>query len=702
MKIKVVSVRCALMLMMLCVSVINVAAQNRKSALPIEISVAPNGRLNIACGAIKLNNAAPVVDGKSFANVTGRVVERNANRLIVNYDLGAETGTFVLTVEQSRANEPSLSYKITNVPANKNFYNFGLKFENVTGMTRYYRSGYHSWDGSLYVQPENLQVMRDDEKRYDKGFAVSQIVPANNAAALTFGFERHDKFQQTFTYNTRQLPPSLEILTHWDLKTVDAKRECGSEVLRFFVDENYENGLKRWARIVAARATLKPRLDKTPLNGWNSWYDQYAYITDASVIEYLNGTKQVTTREKLPMKFFQIDDGFTPEMGDWLLTDYDFPRGVKPLLDDVRKGGFQPGLWIAPFMVGNRSQLFRDHPDWVLYDLKTKEPKPMWRLFGEYRWHKRSEEYYVLDASNPQAFEYLQKVFRTWRKDWGSEFFKTDFMHYGSEWGPDEVRYHTPGMTRIEVWHKVAKMIRDEIGEQATYLGCGAPLWAGVGLFDATRIGGDIGVSWTGGVSAQSLLQDLPARNFTNHILYQIDPDSILLRDKFHQLSNNEVRLLALFGAMSGGVMTTSDNLAAISPERVALWKMMLSDKKQTARYPFLGRDELRYLPVPGDTIEKPNHAATGSPLVVQVRDSSDGKSHIVHVLNISTQKSSRTLTLDELGIDGTRYVYEWTAKQMMNQPTNELVFTVDSHDSKLFFLSPRAFKSEPQTLTLD
>ena len=54
-------------------------------------------------------------------------------------------------------------------------------------------------------------------------------------------------------------------------------------------------------------------------------------------------------------------------------------------------------MWIAPFMVGNRSGLYREHPDWVVQDRQTGGPLAQMRFYGEFRWHKRSEEYYVLD-----------------------------------------------------------------------------------------------------------------------------------------------------------------------------------------------------------------------------------------------------------------------------------------------------------------
>src|SRR5688500_17326750 len=170
---------------------------------------------------------------------------------------------------------------------------------------------------------------------------------------------------------------------------------------------------------------------------------------------------------------------------------------MTPLLDDIRAAGFTPGLWIAPFMVGNRSRLFREHPDWVVRDRQTGGPLAQMTFYGEFRWHKRSEEYYILDVTHPDAEAYIRQVFRTWAQDWGAGYFKTDFMLFGAEHGPDRVIWHQPGLSRIAIWRRMASLIREEIGD-ALWLGCGCPLWASAGYVDAVRIGRDVGVRWTG------------------------------------------------------------------------------------------------------------------------------------------------------------------------------------------------------------
>ena len=84
----------------------------------------------------------------------------------------------------------------------------------------------------------------------------------------------------------------------------------------------------------------------------------------------------------------------------------------------------------------------RDRNGRVVRDRATGEPIAHMKFYGEFRWHKRSEEYYVLDITHPDAEAYIRKVFRTWRREWGAGYFKTDFMLFGSEYGPDRAVWH--------------------------------------------------------------------------------------------------------------------------------------------------------------------------------------------------------------------------------------------------------------------
>jgi hypothetical protein len=110
---------------------------------------------------------------------------------------------------------------------------------------------------------------------------------------------------------------------------------------------------------------------------------------------------------------------------------------------------------------------------------------------------------------------------------------------------------------------------------------------------DSVRIGRDIGVSWRGHHSAESLLRDQTSRNFANGIFWQADPDCILLRSRFHELTDTEVRSLALFAALSGGLLLTSDQLDEVSDERRQLLAQLVGDGQvRTCAFPQLGQQD--------------------------------------------------------------------------------------------------------------
>ena len=491
-------------------------------------------------------------------------------------------GRFALELDAG-GSIPRIQWTLADFPPGRELLRLGLVIRRIGQLRAYLRNGYFSWDGSYFVQPAD-EVAQGPLT----GFAVTALLPAGTEqAAITLGFERHERFQQTFTFAPRG--EQLTIETLWDNAARPADQICAGEWLTLRREEGIEDALRGWAVRVAAAASRPPRLGSAQIRGWCSWYNLYGAATAENIREHLRGVSSTARARSLPMEVFQIDDGFTPEMGDWLATKPEFPGGMKGLLDEIRAEGFVPGLWIAPFMVGNRSRLYREHPDWVVRDRRNGGPLAHMKFYGEFRWHKRSEEYYILDTTLPEALDYLRRVFRIWRSEWGCGYFKTDFMHFGSEYGPDRAVWHQPGLTRIEIWRRTAEAIREEIGG-ATWLGCGCPLWASVGLVDGMRIGRDIGVEWKGNYSAQSLLRDQATRNAGNGVLWQADPDCILLRSRFHHLTDAEVESLACYAGLVGGVVMTSDALDELSEPRVRLWKALLELGKGQCRFPLLGR----------------------------------------------------------------------------------------------------------------
>jgi alpha-galactosidase len=76
---------------------------------------------------------------------------------------------------------------------------------------------------------------------------------------------------------------------------------------------------------------------------------------------------------KMGVERFVIDDGWFGQrkndhagLGDWYVNEQKFPGGLKPLIDKVHSLGMDFGIWVEPEMVNPNSDLYRNHPDWVL------------------------------------------------------------------------------------------------------------------------------------------------------------------------------------------------------------------------------------------------------------------------------------------------------------------------------------------------
>jgi hypothetical protein len=661
----------------------------------LNLSLSTDHTLVIETPGVTLRYIQPVLNGSLLEDWSCEVIRSDSEGLELRYTSASlGEGAFGFKAHHPDAQgQIWMQYWLEKLPQDLVLDSFGLRFEQLENLRQFLRNGYFSWDGSYYVQPDTLVDVQEEYR----GYGMTQLLPRHGNGSLILGFDRHDRFQQTFTFEVHRQPISLTIQTLWDHKDRSALERCESERLVVFDHAEVENGLRAWARLVANASPTPPRLDSPPITGWCSWYNLYASINEENILDHLHAAQIVTGRAQLPMRVFQIDDGFTPEMGDWLEVKPQFQRGMKPLLDDIRSAGFIPGLWIAPFMVGNRSHLYREHPNWVVKDRQSGQPIAHMRFYGEFRWHKRSEEYYILDATHPDAFEYLRNVFRTWHHEWGCEYFKTDFMHFGSEYGPDRARWHTPGMTRIEIWRGVAKMIREEIGE-ALWLGCGCPIWAPIGLVDGVRIGRDVGVSWSGtDFSAQSLLRDQSCRNFANGILWQSDPDCVLLRERFSELSEEEIKSLAIYAGMTGGVTMTSDHLGELSPQRLRLWNLILPEKRASCDFPLLGQSDIFYERQPDKARYVPR-AEDG--VVVQVRrPAGEGASGAIFFLNTGSQAVQRSYTLSELGINGSVYLYGWENSSSSEQAVTKIAVTLSGHHSALYFFSRAPIRDAPVRL---
>jgi alpha-galactosidase len=112
---------------------------------------------------------------------------------------------------------------------------------------------------------------------------------------------------------------------------------------------------------------------------------------------------------EMGVELFLLDDGWfgnkyprvsdNAALGDWQPNRQRFPNGLAPLAAEAVKRGLRFGIWMEPEMVNPNSELFHEHPDWVI-----RQPKRELEL-------QRNQ--LVLDLTRPAVQEFEWKTIQS-------------------------------------------------------------------------------------------------------------------------------------------------------------------------------------------------------------------------------------------------------------------------------------------------
>ena len=131
------------------------------------------------------------------------------------------------------------------------------------------------------------------------------------------------------------------------------------------------NGLTAMSRQL--HRAIRERLIRPPQGGMrhpvliNSWEAAYYDFDTEKLVELARASAE------LGVDLFVLDDGWFGRrdsdrrgLGDWWVNEEKLPGGLEALAERIGELGMELGIWIEPEMVSEDSQLYRDHPDWVL------------------------------------------------------------------------------------------------------------------------------------------------------------------------------------------------------------------------------------------------------------------------------------------------------------------------------------------------
>jgi alpha-galactosidase len=360
-------------------------------------------------------------------------------------------------------------------------------------------------------------------------------------------------------------PLAVEVAIDGDGLTLAAGEQWELEEFLFLEGKDREALLAQVADRL--QRNHRPLRFPVPPSGWCSWYCFGPNVTAKQVLDNLD----VIAKEIPGLKYIQIDDGYQPAMGDWLETGKAFGGNVQDVLRQIRARGFEPAIWVAPFIAEKDSNVFRQHPDWFV---KGRDGAPLRSdtvTFGGWR----RGPWYALDGTHPEAQKHLTHVFQTMRHEWGCTYFKLDANFWGAILGG---RFHDERATRIEAYRRGMEAVLRGAGD-AFILGCNHPIWASVGLIHGSRSSNDIKRTWER--IATTGRQNL-YRNWQNGRLWWNDPDAVVLTG---DLPDEEFTFHASVISATGGMVLSGDDLTTIAPERLAMLRKLQPPTGVAARF---------------------------------------------------------------------------------------------------------------------
>ncbi len=360
-------------------------------------------------------------------------------------------------------------------------------------------------DEGFFSDRAHYRIPEVDGHRTVYGVMTLRVSPDR---VILLGFTSARRFVGRFSFDAKELTISC------DLEGLELPAGSSWELEPLLVVEGPDHNAL-FSRLADELARNHPPVFKAPVaTGWCSWYCFGPEVTASQIRGNLSWA-----REHFPgLRYIQIDDGYQPWMGDWLETGKSFGGDIRAVLRDIPTAGFEPAIWVAPFVASPESRLFKEHPDWFVQD-PSGQPLRSDRVgFGGWR----LGPWYVLDGTHPSALQWLEDLFRTLREDWGCTYFKLDANYWGALHGGV---HHDRNATRVEAYRRGMEAIRRGAGE-AFILGCNHPLWPSLGLIHGSRSSMDVSRDWhhftkTG---RENLL-----RGWQNGRLWWNDPDALCL-----------------------------------------------------------------------------------------------------------------------------------------------------------------------------
>ncbi len=538
-------------------------------------------------------------------------------------------------------------------------------------------------DLDLGQPPENLVALGTGGlETLDKNpgsYAWLAVAEPKSRNGVVGGWLTHERASGVVFTKVDGEKVNLEARGEYGRLKIDAGKSVETETfwLGWFADARL--GLEAWADAVAKRLSI--HLPPQPVV-YCTWYDNvHGGSSDAASLAKLSA---FASRELGPFGFscVQIDDGW--QLGDpkgngpkknfsGFNPKGPYPEGMKPTADAIRSGGSTAGLWLLPFGGSWNDPFFASHQDWFVR--RESDGKPFDTAWGGT----------ALDMTQPGARDFVSNEISQAVHQWDYQYLKLDGLSTGcgvkpqyvnTGWKEDNLGdgiFADPDKSNLDVFRSGLRMIRDAAGPDVFILGCCAAQnmrsYAGsFGLVDAMRTGADNGGSWNNWFNNSPMFAS--RNNHLNGRIWWNDPDPIYVRTN---LPLESARCIASWNAIAGHMISLSDWLPELPPERLDIIRRVIPGHHVTAR------------PVDLFSSQPPRiWLATDDRAEHQRRD-------VVGLYNWDKDDESMTVNADELGLPpAEQYVaFDFWNRTLIPPFTKSLTVPVVGHGCRVLAVRP-------------
>jgi len=429
--------------------------------------------------------------------------------------------------------------------------------------------------------------------------------------------------------------------------------------IAFILDSSPHQTLENWALYTQQLNEIE--FNRPISCGWSSWPEFFRNINETKILNVAKVARKNHLQD-FGFELIQLDDGFQKLFGDWDGNVY-FPHGMKWLSDEIRKLGFQSGIWTGPYTISLNHEIAEKNPEWLFHDESGKiRNDSYFNIFPAYS----------LDVTYPEARDWFTGMFHEMSADWGYSMFKLDLP--GAFLSPNI--YSNPHVTKTEAYRDALSALREGIGNDATILNLG-PL-SSAGLVDEFRINQDIGASWKIYTDPRNTGRAVPKRYYLHNRLFRLDADHVVVRDP---LTIDQARVLATNVAMSGGVVLAGDDLGKLPKNRLNIIKQVMPPYGEAAR--------------PVDLFK------TNDPMISSLEIKRDFENwHVLSVASWDQKKMlNRRVDLEEAGLESnTEYLaFEFWDQKFLGKVAGELELELRPTSVKV--VSLREITGQPQII---